>query len=166
MSKNLMDTEIGGEQTQYEGAHTFVEPHNKQAGQLGGTQPPSSFLPLYIRCSYSSASFESVFTPIYKSLNLLRTDSSEGTSTTRNSSSTSGDEPNTQGVSKSDKIRYGQSIQEGGMGGKTASSTGEANAEGGFGGTQALDESDDSFAKERREQGYGGGKDMDRNVGA
>lgn len=25
---------------------------------------------------------------------------------------------------------------------------------------------DDSFAKERREQGYGGGKDMDKNIGA
>jgi hypothetical protein len=37
---------------------------------------------------------------------------------------------------------------------------------GGFGGTKALDEQDDSFSKERREQGYGGGKDMDRNIGA
>lgn len=36
MSDNLMDTEKGGEQTQYEGVHTFVEPHAKQAGQLGG----------------------------------------------------------------------------------------------------------------------------------
>jgi hypothetical protein len=76
------------------------------------------------------------------------------------------DEPNTQGVSKADKIRYGQSIQEGGMGGKTTSSSGEANAEGGFGGTKALDEQDESAAKERREQGYGGEKDMDRNIGA
>ncbi|KAF2829995.1 hypothetical protein CC86DRAFT_367879 [Ophiobolus disseminans] len=75
------------------------------------------------------------------------------------------DEPNTQGVSKADKIRYGQSIQEGGVGGKTTSSSGEANQEGGFGGTQALKEGD-SFSKERREQGYGGGKDMDRNIGA
>jgi hypothetical protein len=40
MSKNLMDTEPGGEQTQYEGVHTFVEPHNKQAGQLGGATHP------------------------------------------------------------------------------------------------------------------------------
>lgn len=29
-----------------------------------------------------------------------------------------------------------------------------------------MNETDDSFAKERREQGYGGGKDMDRNIGA
>ncbi|CAO2651084.1 Nn.00g093810.m01.CDS01 [Neocucurbitaria sp. VM-36] len=126
MSKNLMDTEIGGEQTQYEGSHTFMEPHDKQAGQLG--------------------------------------DPSEGTTTKQKTNAT--DEPNTQGVTKADKIRYGQSIQEGGMGGKTANSTGEANAEGGFGGTEALNEESDSFSKERREQGYGGGKDMDRNIGA
>lgn len=36
MSDKLMDTEPGGEQTQYEGAHTFVQPHAKQAGRLGG----------------------------------------------------------------------------------------------------------------------------------
>lgn len=35
-----MDTEPGGEQTQYEGAHTFIQPHNKQAGQMGGTLSP------------------------------------------------------------------------------------------------------------------------------
>ena len=126
MSDKLMDTEPGGEQTQYEGTHTFVEPHDKQTGQLGdpatgtSTQPPK--------------------TPV--------------------------DEPNTQGVTKADKIRYGQSIQEGGMGGKTTSSTGEANSEGGFGGTKAISEDADGFRKERREQGYGGGKDMDRNIGA
>jgi len=37
--------------------------------------------------------------------------------------------PNTQGITPADKIRYGQSIQEGGAGGKTTSSTGEANTE-------------------------------------
>ncbi|KAF1977988.1 hypothetical protein BU23DRAFT_499002 [Bimuria novae-zelandiae CBS 107.79] len=43
MSKNLMDTEPGGQSGQYEGNLGYVEPHNKQAGQLGdpstGTQP-------------------------------------------------------------------------------------------------------------------------------
>lgn len=65
-------------------------------------------------------------------------------------------EPNTQGITPADKIRYGQSIQEGGMGGKTNTVTGEAD--------KATDE--DSTAKERREQGYGGSKDMDRTIGA
>jgi hypothetical protein len=51
------------------------------------------------------------------------------------------------------------------MGGKTTSSGGEAN-DGGFGGTKKIEEEGDSFSKERREQGYGGGKDMDRNIGA
>tara|TARA_R110002003_G_scaffold9_41_gene781 strand:+ start:33569 stop:33769 length:201 start_codon:yes stop_codon:yes gene_type:complete len=52
-------------------------------------------------------------------------DPATGTATSQPKSAT--DEPNTQGVTKADKIRYGQSIQEGGMGGKTTSSSGEAN---------------------------------------
>lgn len=153
MSDKLMDTEPGGEQTQYEGIHTFVEPHNKQAGQLGGM---GSLLPVFSFATFSLAC------SLRHILTLL--DPSTGTSTQPPKPPT--DEPNTQGVSKADKIRYGQSIQEGGMGGKTTSSTGEANAEGGFGGTKAVEGQDDSFSKERREQGYGGGKDMDRNIGA
>jgi hypothetical protein len=44
MSDKLMDTEPGGErQNQYEGVHTFVEPHAKQAGQLGGMLFPFRF---------------------------------------------------------------------------------------------------------------------------
>ncbi|KAL5116065.1 hypothetical protein ACEQ8H_006077 [Pleosporales sp. CAS-2024a] len=126
MSDKLMDTQPGGEQTQYEGTHTFVDSHSKQAGQLGD---PAT----------ATTSTHAPKAPV--------------------------DEPNTQGVSKADKIRYGQSIQEGGMGGKTTSATGEANVQGGFGGTKALDEDADGFGKERREQGYGGGKDMDRKIG-
>jgi hypothetical protein len=37
---------------------------------------------------------------------------------------------------------------------------------GGFGGTEAMQESGGSAAQERRVQGYGGEKDMDRNIGA
>lgn len=37
MSNKLMDTEAGGEQTQYEGIHTYVEPHDKKYGQFSGT---------------------------------------------------------------------------------------------------------------------------------
>jgi hypothetical protein len=36
MSSNLMDTEVGGEQTQYEAEYSDVKPHAKEAGQLGG----------------------------------------------------------------------------------------------------------------------------------
>lgn len=50
------------------------------------------------------------------------------------------------------------------MGGKTNAS-GEA-GQGGFGGTERKDGEEDSAAKERREQGYGGERDMDRNIGA
>jgi hypothetical protein len=40
MSSNLMDTEIGGEQTQYEAEYTDVQPRAKEAGQLGGMRSP------------------------------------------------------------------------------------------------------------------------------
>lgn len=36
MSSNMMDTEKGGESTQYESIHTVTKPHSKQSGQLGG----------------------------------------------------------------------------------------------------------------------------------
>jgi hypothetical protein len=65
-------------------------------------------------------------------------------------------EANTHGITPADKIRYGQSIQEGGMGGKTNTTTGETD--------KPTD--DDSAAKSRGEQGYGGSKDMDRTIGA
>lgn len=52
------------------------------------------------------------------------------------------------------------------MGGKTTSSSGETKAETGFGGTAALSDDNESAAKQRREQGYGGSKDMDRTIGA
>jgi hypothetical protein len=157
MSDKLMDTEPGGEQTQYEGVHTFVEPHAKQTGQLGGAFLVS--LPL----SPNTRPRLFVYVLYYYHWPFPALDPSTHTSTEPPKAPV--DEPNTQGVTKADKIRYGQSIQEGGMGGKTTSSTGEANG-GGFGGTKKMEEEDDSFSKERREQGYGGGKDMDRNIGA
>ncbi|EOA91072.1 hypothetical protein ACJQWK_11336 [Exserohilum turcicum] len=126
MSNKLMDTEAGGEQTQYEGIHTYVEPHDKKYGQFS--------------------------------------DSSEGTSVHTKTADPGA--PNTHGITPADKIRYGQSIQEGGMGGKTTSSSGETKAETGFGGTAALSDDNESAAKQRREQGYGGSKDMDRTIGA
>jgi hypothetical protein len=52
------------------------------------------------------------------------------------------------------------------MGGKTTSSTGEANAGSGFGGTKAVQESDEGAEKERAVQGYGGKEDASREVGA
>ncbi|PSN69137.1 hypothetical protein BS50DRAFT_572303 [Corynespora cassiicola Philippines] len=126
MSKNLMDTEPGGEQTQYEGIHTFVKPHSKQAGQLG--------------------------------------DPATGTTTELNKAASNA--PNTQGVTPAEKMRYGQAISEGGVGGKTTEATGEAATAGGFGGTDALEEQGEGFAKQRSEQGYGGERDMRRDVGA
>ncbi|CAF9928364.1 MAG: hypothetical protein ALECFALPRED_004009 [Alectoria fallacina] len=44
MASNLMDTEAGGEGSQYESIQTVTKPHSKQDGQMGGqfkdeTQP-------------------------------------------------------------------------------------------------------------------------------
>jgi hypothetical protein len=36
----------------------------------------------------------------------------------------------------------------------------------GYGGTKAVDEDATGAAQQRRQQGYGGGEDMDRNIGA
>ena len=52
------------------------------------------------------------------------------------------------------------------MWGKSTSSIGESNAVTGVGGTAALSDDNESAAKQRREQGYGGSKDMDRTIGA
>ncbi|CAK4031645.1 Hypothetical predicted protein [Lecanosticta acicola] len=38
MSSNLMDTEKGGEQTQYEATHVDQVPHKKSGGQLGDSE--------------------------------------------------------------------------------------------------------------------------------
>ena len=52
------------------------------------------------------------------------------------------------------------------MGGQTTGGLGEASQEGGFGGTEKLSEEDEGAAKQRREQGYGEGRDMDKSIGA
>jgi len=117
-----MDTEPGGEQTQYEGVHTFVKPHAKEAGQLGGMVSTLSL------CITRALSLVTRTASSCHSTLTLSADASEGaTDTLKNMAA---DEPNTHGISKSDKIRYGQSIQEGGMGGKTAGMTGAAGQEG------------------------------------
>ncbi|TVY62701.1 hypothetical protein LSUE1_G006644, partial [Lachnellula suecica] len=38
----LMDTERGGENTQYESAHTFTQPPSKSGGQFGDDKPTES----------------------------------------------------------------------------------------------------------------------------
>ncbi|CAI6264936.1 unnamed protein product [Periconia digitata] len=47
------------------------------------------------------------------------------TGTTTNPHTSASNAPNTQGVTPAEKIRYGQSIQEGGAGGKTGTVSGE-----------------------------------------
>lgn len=47
MSDQLMDTEPGGEQTQYESIQTVTKPSSKEEGQLGGMS----------RCCYPAGTF-------------------------------------------------------------------------------------------------------------
>ena len=54
-----------------------------------------------------------------------------------------------------ENIRYGQGISEGGMGGQTTASSGDAQQGQGFGGTEAM--GDEGGKSSRREQGYGPG---------
>ncbi|KAI9665839.1 MAG: hypothetical protein M1821_003773 [Bathelium mastoideum] len=75
------------------------------------------------------------------------------------------------GERTAENIRYGQTISEQGMGGQTTTSSGTANVEGGYGGTKeqvgkTADEDQQAAAQGRREQGYGGDRDMRRDIGA
>jgi len=79
MTSNLMDTEKGGEQTQYEGEHSDMMPHKQEAGQLGASAVQGG------STSQPTSSHE------------IEQDNKKT------------DEPNTVGISKADKIRYGQS---------------------------------------------------------
>jgi hypothetical protein len=135
MSSNLMDTEAGGEQTQYvlilshfiinfsdmtsryEGAATEIQAHKKSTGQLGHP--------------------------------------SKNTTTDPATTTEAAEQQAERGKRTAENIRYGQTISEGGMGGKTSGQQGEADKEG-----------DVDAGKQRTAAGYGGGKDMDREVGA
>lgn len=77
---------------------------------------------------------------------------------TTSSSTTDKNAPNTQNITPTDKKLYGQSIQaSGGGGGQTVGLEGKVDSEEGVG---------EDGVKERRAQGYGGDKDVGRDVGA
>ncbi|CAD0091278.1 unnamed protein product [Aureobasidium vineae] len=66
------------------------------------------------------------------------------------------------GEKTAEKIRYGQSLSENGMGGQT---TGLGQANSSSAGSEAQNTDADAVS-EREMSGYGGDKDMDRNIGA
>jgi hypothetical protein len=156
MSDNLMDTEPGGESGQYEGNLGYIDPVAKQAGQLGGTSapiPPHPLTPLLLfRLAF-------LLTP-------QTTDPATGTQMADQAPKSASTGPNSQGVTPAEKMRYGQTIQESGGGaGRTEDAKGQASSEGGFGGTERMVEEEGDTARQRKVQGYGGDKDMDRNIG-
>ncbi|KAF6237878.1 hypothetical protein HO173_004079 [Letharia columbiana] len=114
MSSDLMDTEAGGEGSQYESIQTVTEPHSKQGGQMGEeeTQPDAV------------------------------TSQQEQQKAER-------------GAKTAENVRYGQTISEGGMGGKTTEAGGSANQDG-FGPLGAQGGTEDA-EESRRDQGYGPG---------
>lgn len=89
-------------------------------------------------------------------------------SSTENPSNTAegGERKAERGEQTAENIRYGQTISEGGMGGMTAQQGGEAGKEG-FGRLQEGSAGMEESAKgERVKAGYGGERDMNREVGA
>ena len=70
------------------------------------------------------------------------------------------------GEKTAEKIRFGQSISETGVGGFTTTTSGSA-AQEGYGRQQQDKASDTADAvQSRKAEGYGGEKDMDREIGA
>jgi hypothetical protein len=67
-----------------------------------------------------------------------------------------------EGEKTAEKIRYGQALSENGMGGQT---TGLGQANSSSAGSKAQKEDEDAVS-ERVKSGYGGDKDMDRDIGA
>jgi hypothetical protein len=144
-------------------------PHFCRAAQQGGGTTRWYVSPSPLLNTIQSPSHSSIHKPnthISAKNVLTHADPSTHTKAPTSSETPASGAPNTHGITPADKIRYGQSIQESGMGGKTTSSTGEANA-GGFGGTEAMEGSGmgASAAQERRQQGYGGDNDMDTEIG-
>ncbi|KAF2724001.1 hypothetical protein K431DRAFT_282270 [Polychaeton citri CBS 116435] len=115
-----MDTEKGGEQTQYESEHTHVQPPKKSSGQLGAAS--------------------------------------------------SGPDPEAElqaqklaerGERTAENVRYGQGISE------NQATVGEGEAgDGGYGRVKAGDTNEGDGVQERVAQGFGGDKDMDKEIGA
>lgn len=69
------------------------------------------------------------------------------------------------GEKTAENIRYGQSISESGVGGFTTTSSGSA-AQEGYGRQQDKASDTADAAASRKAEGYGGEKDMDREIGA
>jgi len=74
-------------------------------------------------------------------------------------------EKSDRGAQTAENIRYGQNMSENGMGGKTTTSSGSAGQDNGQGGAEYGGSTADAVGA-RKAAGYGGDKDMDREIGA
>jgi len=111
MSKNLMETSLGGENTQYESIQEFTKPHPKF---------------------------------------------SDSQNTTNTEDGINKEEANSVGITPAEKIRYGQALQEGGMGGKTAGGLDSNTSTSDTGGREVEGEGSGNN-RARAVQGYGKG---------
>ena len=69
------------------------------------------------------------------------------------------------GEQTAENIRYGQGISESGVGGFTTTSSGSA-AQEGYGRQQQQQQDEADTVQSRKAEGYGGEKDMNREIGA
>ena len=69
------------------------------------------------------------------------------------------------GAQTAENIRYGQGISESGVGGFTTTSSGSA-AQEGYGRQQQQQQDSADAVQSRKAEGYGGEKDMNREIGA
>jgi hypothetical protein len=168
MSSNLMDTEIGGEQTPYEAEYSDVKPHAKEAGQLGGMRPDVPAIRFEL-C-------EPVSNPVHRpGPRHLRNTAQEGNERAQHARHYNRGQdtvwPEHPGGRHGRKDNFFDRTGERRRYVIAGSGVLRARYDDvlmglGYGGTTAVDEDATGAAQQRREQGYGGGKDMDRNIGA
>jgi hypothetical protein len=150
MSSNLMDTEIGGEQTQY------AIPHNKHTHKHFSKKTKTNTTPL---SRYESEHTDTV--PHKKSGGQL----GQAETSVDVQPDAAAKQKAERGEKTAENIRYGQAISESGVGGFTTGSEGSA-AQEGVGRQQKQEQDSADAVQSRKAEGYGGEKDMDREIGA
>jgi hypothetical protein len=144
-----MDTEIGGEQTQYAITSQPTERRNPLANKKTNTRPSR----------YESEHTDTV--PHKKSGGQL----GQAETSVDVQPEAAAKQKAERGEKTAENIRYGQAISESGVGGFTTGSEGSA-AQEGVGRQQKQEQDSADAVQSRKAEGYGGEKDMDREIGA
>ncbi|ESZ96030.1 hypothetical protein SBOR_3603 [Sclerotinia borealis F-4128] len=144
----MMDTERGGENTQYESQNIFTQSPAKDQGTLGGISY-FSISPINYSLSLSSLSPN---TRVNQTHPLIKVDSTGPTEATLQSAA----KHKARGEKTAENIRYGEAISEHGFGGETVGNEGGVGlgSESGDGKGEGGKESEVDV---RRKMGYAGG---------